>query len=88
MPETYNVIQIDRDLRPACYDRFQCLMSGCRLNCCMDDWQISFSKKDYLTVKKQKGSPELNRRLEHCLRRIRGEKMSEKSYGQFVLSAG
>ena len=88
MPETYNVIQIDRDLRPACYDRFHCLMSGCRLNCCMDDWQISFSKKDYLTVKKQKGSPELNRRLEHCLRRIRGEKMSEKSYGQFVLSGG
>lgn len=89
MPETYRLISIDRDLRPAYYDSFQCLMSECRQNCCMDDWRISFGRKDYLTVKKQKGSPELNLRLEHCLRRIRGEEKSEeRNYGEFVLTGG
>ena len=89
MPESKHIIPIDRDLRPAYYDSFRCLMSECQLNCCADDWQIAFGKKDYLTIKKQKGSPELNQRLEHCLRRVRGDKMSEAdNYGQFVQSGG
>ena len=89
MPETYRLISIDRDLRPTYYDSFRCLMSDCRQNCCVDDWRICFGRKDYLTVKKQKGSPELNRRLEHCLRRVRGEKLSEEcNYGQFVQTGG
>lgn len=89
MPESYQMIQINRDLRPVYYDSFHCLMSECQLNCCMDDWQISFSKKDYLTVKRQKGSPELNRRLEHCLQRVRREKMTEEhNYGRFVQTNG
>lgn len=45
MPETYQSIRIDRDLRPGYYDKFRCLMSGCQLNCCRDDWQITFGKR-------------------------------------------
>lgn len=89
MPESREAVHIEQDLRPAYYDKFRCLMSGCQLNCCRDDWQINFGKKDYLTVKKQKGSPELNRRLAHCLRRTRGEAMSEEhNYGQFTRETG
>ena len=89
MPETYQSIRIDRDLRPGYYDKFRCLMSGCQLNCCRDDWQITFGKKDYLTVKKQRGSPELNRRLGKCLQRTRGEAMSEENNsGHFTRETG
>lgn len=75
---------ISADLRPAYYDDFRCLMGGCRLNCCMASWHIAFSRKDYLTLKKQKGSPELNEKLGRCLRRIRGEDLAEMRYAEFV----
>lgn len=76
---------VSADLRPAYYDDFHCLMGGCRQSCCVGSWHISFSKKDYLKVKKQKGSPELNKKLEHSLRRIRGDSLSESRYAEFVM---
>lgn len=89
MAKDYQLTIIQSDLRPAYYDDFHCLTSACQLNCCKDDWQITFGKKDYLTLKKQKGSPELNQRLAHCLRRVRGEKANEaNNYAQFVLENG
>lgn len=89
MSEKYQIIGTERDLRPAYYDSFHCLMSDCKLSCCKDDWQICFSKKDYLKLKKQKGSPELNKRLEHCLRRVRGENANEtNNYAKFVIENG
>lgn len=85
MSEKYQIIGTERDLRPAYYDSFHCLMSDCKLSCCKDDWQICFSKKDYLKLKKQKGSPELNKRLAHSTRRVRGKNASEDfNYAQFV----
>lgn len=81
-------ILIDRDLRPAYYDAFHCLMSACRLNCCQGGWHIGFSKKDYETLRRQKGSPELNVRLEHGIHRIRSGKFVERDYGEFVLQDG
>jgi len=71
MAETPRKILIAEDLRVAYYDDFHCLMGSCRLSCCKDPWRIMLNKKDYLKIKKQKGTPELNARLEHCLRRIR-----------------
>jgi len=84
MEETKRRILIENDLRPAYYDDFHCLMGDCRLNCCAWHWRIAFDRKDYLKVKKQKGSPELNAKLEHCLRRIRKGGSSEEEYAEFA----
>ncbi len=79
-----NEVRITEDLRPAYYDDFHCLMGDCRINCC-GFWRIPFSRKDYLKIKKQKGSPELNRRLERCTRRIHED---GKLYAEFMLEQG
>lgn len=63
-------ITIQYDLRPAYYDDFHCLAGGCHWNCCKG-WRISFDKKDYLSLKHDKYSPELGDQMEHCLQRIR-----------------
>ncbi|EOS66255.1 flagellin lysine-N-methylase [Oscillibacter sp. 1-3] len=88
MPETPYQVLIDKDLRPAYYDDFRCLSSACRLNCCGDGWHIGFDKKDYQTIKRQKGTPELNARLEHCVRRVRSGEFAGRNYGEFVLHDG
>lgn len=46
------------------------------------------NKKDYLTLKRQSGSPELNRNLEHCVRRVRSGHFSARDYGELVLQNG
>lgn len=77
-------IIIKADLRPCYYDQFRCLAAECRLSCC-EDWRIPFDKKDYLTLKRQSGSPDLEERLAHGVRRVR-----EKTgfYGEFNMSKG
>ena len=88
MPKNFKAVLCQSDLRPAYYDSFHCLITGCRLSCCQGGWHITFGKKDYLTIKKQTGSPELNAGLDHCLRRIR-EKVDETyRYGEFILQDG
>lgn len=89
MPEEKE-IWIDKDLRPAYYDDFRCLMAGCRFNCCNSSWRITFDKKDYLTLKRQSGSPELNARLDHSLRRIRSgdAEAVQGFYAEFVTPGG
>lgn len=84
MPQNYHSVLIEQDLRPAYYDKFRCLAADCRLSCCKG-WHISFDKKDYLALKRQKGSPQLNQRLENSLRRIRRGPLSEIHYGEFVM---
>lgn len=61
---------MERDLRPACFDDFHCLAAACRLSCCKG-WSITFDKKDYLSLKRQSGSPELNEGMKKALRRIK-----------------
>lgn len=82
-----NRIEINNDLRPAYYDDFHCLAAGCRYSCCKG-WRITFDKKDYLSLKRQEGSEELNRRMEHGLRRIRKGPMTDIHYGEFDMSSG
>ncbi len=84
MDETLRRVSIEKDLRPAYYDDFHCLMGDCRISCCKGSWRITFDRKDYLKIKKQKGSPELNEKLAHCLRRFRGEAVSEAKYAEFA----
>ena len=78
-------IKIDKDLRPAYYDDFHCLAAGCRLSCCKG-WRISFNKKDYLSLKRQKGTADLSSRLERGVHRIRDKECVH--YGEFDISSG
>lgn len=87
MPQNNQGILIDKDLRPAYYDDFHCLAGQCHLSCCKG-WHISFDKKDYLALKHEKGSPQLNQRLENNLRRIRRGPLAEIHYGEFAMPEG
>ncbi len=80
-------LPIENDLRPAYYDDFHCLAAGCKLSCCKG-WSITFGKKDYLSLKRQKGSLALNERLESGLRRIRKYTPASGHYGEFVMDSG
>lgn len=80
-------ILIDKDLRPAYYDDFHCLAEGCELSCCKG-WKIMFSKKDYLSLKRQRGSDALNTRMDGGLRRVKGKMQNESSYGEFDMDSG
>lgn len=85
--ETWS-ITLDKDLRPAYYDRFHCLAADCKLSCCIG-WSIPFDKKDYLAMKHQRTSPELAERLEKALCRIRDpEKYGRSMYAEFDMSSG
>ena len=80
-------VLVTKDLRPAYYDDFHCLAAGCKLSCCKG-WSITFDKKDYLSLKRQKGSDQLNARLESGVRRIRHERSPAGHYGEFVMDSG
>ncbi len=86
MSEQPQKVLVTQDLRPACYDDFRCLAADCRYSCCKG-WRISFDKKDYLRLKRQEGSPELNARLGDGLRRIRKDPPFGH-YGEFDMSGG
>lgn len=75
-------IRIEEDLRPAYYDDFHCVMGECRYNCCDCGWNIQFSKKDYLKVKRAPKSPELEELCGKSLRRLR-DRGQEDFYGEF-----
>ena len=87
MPELSQRILIAEDLRPAYYDDFRCIAADCKLSCCKG-WNITFNKKDYLSLKRQEGSQDLNGRLEAGLRRIRKGPMAKKFYGEFNMDSG
>lgn len=87
MSETPRQILVDKDLRPACYDDFHCLAENCRYSCCKG-WRIAFDKKDYLSLKRQKGSAELDARMENGVRRIRKGPLAESFYGEFHMERG
>ena len=78
---------VQYDLRPAYYDRFQCLAGGCRFTCCKG-WHVTFDKKDYLALKRQKGSPELTETLQKIVRRVKKGPNAGRWYGEFDLCGG
>ncbi len=82
------MVLVDKDLRPAYYDDFHCLAADCQLSCCKG-WNITFDKKDYLSLKRQQGSEDLNQRMKGGLRRLRGERSAQTGhYGEFVIGSG
>ena len=81
-------VTVDKDLRPAYYDDFHCLAESCKISCCKG-WNITFSKKDYLALKRQEGSPELNACLAKGVRRIRKKSGDDTFYyGEFDMGGG
>ncbi len=84
MDENSQKILIDKDLRPAYYDDFHCLAESCRVSCCKG-WHITFNKKDYLSLKRQNGSPALNKQISGALRRVRNANKPELAYAEFVM---
>lgn len=85
MDET--VIRIEKDLRPAYYDDFHCLAEDCKISCCRG-WSITFNKKEYLSLRRLKGSAELNALLENGVRRLRKGPGGEMLYGEFNMDKG
>lgn len=79
-------VLINTDLRPAYYDDFHCLAADCRFSCCKG-WRITFNKKDYLSLKRQEGSPEFNQRMENSIHRIRKDPPAGH-YGEFDMHTG
>lgn len=78
-------IPIRTRLSPALYSRFRCLADGCRDTCCRG-WRITFSKKDYLTLKRTEKSPSLEAIARRAVRRIRGESTEDEAlYAEFSM---
>lgn len=86
MADEKKSVLVDKDLRPAYYDDFHCLADSCKLSCCKG-WSITFNKKDYLSLKRQRGSSDLNARMDGGLRRIRKE-VPSGHYGEFAMDSG
>ncbi len=84
MNENTRKIRIDKDLRPAYYDDFHCLAGACRISCCKG-WHITFNKKDYLSLKRQTGTQELNEHISCALRRVRSVNKAEYEYAEFIM---
>lgn len=87
MPDQLDPTLVNSDLRPAYYDEFHCLASECRFTCCKG-WKITFDKKDYLSLKRVDGSPELNANMAKTLRRVKKGELSQQFYGEFDLAGG
>ncbi|MCI8538973.1 MAG: hypothetical protein HFF18_09980 [Oscillospiraceae bacterium] len=87
MAQQLPTLPVDFDLRPAYYDQFQCLAGGCRYTCCKG-WHVGFSKKDYLALKRQEGSPELTETLQKIVRRVKKGPNAGRWYGEFDLRKG
>lgn len=80
-------LHIQYDLRPTYYDQFHCLAGDCRYTCCKG-WHISFNKKDYLSLKRQEGSPELTETLQTIVRRVKKGPNAGRWYGEFDMTGG
>ena len=87
MAQQLPTFTVDFDLRPAYFDRFQCLAGACRFTCCKG-WHVTFDKKEYLALKRQEGSPELTETLQRIVRRVKKGPNAGRWYGEFDLGGG
>lgn len=71
-------------LAPRYYEEFQCLAGACRDTCCAG-WGITFSKKDYLKIKRAPKSPDVEELTRQAMRRLpRGQ----THYAEFLAKEG
>lgn len=69
-------------LMPLYYKDFRCLAADCRDNCCRYNWEISFTKKDYLKLKRAAKSQEFQAILADGMSRLRDD-MHDGHYAHF-----
>ena len=74
-------------LYPAYYPKFRCIAQDCRNDCC-HDWNIFFSKKDYLKIKRAEKSPQLEQLTAQAMGRIPDGERTEDRYGEFHTHSG
>ena len=82
-----STIPIQTKLKPVFYDEFHCIANRCQDNCC-HDWGITFSKKDYLTIKRAPKTPELEELTHKAMRRLPDGTRTPEQYGEFVTRSG
>ncbi len=58
-------------IEPNYFKHFHCIGGECKQNCCSCSWNITFDKKDYLTVKNAKKSKKLQELCTHAFRRVK-----------------
>lgn len=80
-------IPVKTRLYPAYVLKFRCIAQDCRNDCC-HDWNISFSKKDYLKIKRAKKSPQLEQLTAQAMGRIPDGERTEDRYGEFHTHSG
>lgn len=80
-------LTVTKRLVPDYYPEFHCLMGSCRDNCCQGGWNIDFSKKDYLKIRRAVQETGLEEPGQTVLQRYRGEDNGEKRYAHFRLDA-
>lgn len=66
----YKTFPINYSLRPKYYDDFQCKAQNCKFTCCAG-WKITMSRKDYLKMRSQHGSEQLNQNIKQALQKIK-----------------
>ena len=86
MSEEIISLPIRSALIPVFYQKFRCLAQDCRDSCCVN-WSITFSKKDYLRLRRLDAPPALQERLEQGVRRIKSKERTDANYGRFDLWA-
>ena len=74
-------------LKPLYYDKFMCIGAACEENCCIRPWQIVIDKKTYIKYRNSK-DPEFRKKIEKCVKRMRGETASDTRYAEFVFGNG
>ncbi len=74
MAEKKISIPVRTALMPIFYKDFHCLASACRDNCC-GGWEIAFSKKDYLRIKRAAKSEKLKEVLSNGMSRLRDQQI-------------
>lgn len=80
-------IPVTTELAPAYYADFHCIAQRCQDNCC-HDWGITFSKKDYLTIKRAPKSPQLEEITRKAMRRLPDGTRTAEQYGEFAARSG
>lgn len=72
-------------LKPAFYDRFQCLCGGCKHTCCQE-WGITISKEEYNKIDKAEKSDEVKLIIDNTFQRT-GKGGSYGEYAKVVFDS-
>jgi len=85
MSEKKVPIPVRTSLTPTYYKEFHCLADKCRDSCCLG-WSVTFSKKDYLRLRRLDAPEAFKERLDNTVKRMRNtNKTGSANYAEFRL---